>query len=41
MSISKGYSIVGFWCRIIVKPIIIETHQIKAIPILFPPDKGG
>ncbi|RKU07994.1 hypothetical protein C6503_23740 [Candidatus Poribacteria bacterium] len=26
---------------VIVKPIINETHQIKAIPILFPPDKGG
>ena len=26
---------------IIVKPVINEIHQIEAIPILCPPDKGG
>ena len=32
---------VYFDVDLIVKPVIIETHQVEAIPILFPLDKGG
>ncbi len=31
----------GDFYTFIVKPIIIGTHQVESLPMLFPPDKGG